>query len=293
MQTFLKFVALLAGALIVAALVAWPAWQLVAVISVEPFHRVLQRVAMLIALVGFYVLARRLALADRAALGYGLPRPVFLRQIAIGFLAGVAMMLPLIAMLYVLELRLPREGFEWGGSRLFGAIGSGLASGAAVALIEETFFRGAMQTAIARESGQRLAILLPSLLYASLHFLGGRLRIPPEQTTWTSGFDVLASLFERYAEPLALLDSFVALVAVGILLGLVRARTGAIAACLGLHAAWVGVISVLREASVRNPEAGAGWLVGSYDGVIGWGAVAWIAPVAVVLWWLGRSRQSS
>jgi membrane protease YdiL (CAAX protease family) len=290
MRTFLKFLGLLAGALLVAAVLAWPAWQLVALVSVEPFHRVMHRVAMLIGLIGLVVLVRRLGLADRTSLGYGLPRPVFLKQLSIGFGAGVAMMVPLIVLLYGLDLRLPKEGFEWGGARLFGAIAGGLLSGAAVALIEETFFRGAMQTGIERESGQRLAIVLPSLLYASLHFLGGKLRVPAEEASWASGIDVLANLFERYAHPLELVDSFMALLAVGVLLAIVRARTGAIAACLGLHAAWVCVISVLREASMRNPQAEWSWLVGSYDGVIGWLAFAWTLGVVVVaLRWLPKA----
>jgi CAAX protease family protein len=292
MRTFLKFLALLAAALVVAAALAYPAWRLVGLATDAPIHRVMHRIAMLIGLVGFVVLARRLGLADRQSLGYGLPRSVFLRQAGLGLAAGFVMMVPLVATLYGLGLRLVKPGFEWGGARLLGAIGQGLLTGVVVALIEETFFRGALQSGVERESGRRLAIILPALLYAFVHFLDGRLKIPAAEVVWASGFDVLANLLESYAHPLVLVDSFLALVAVGVLLALVRARTGAIAGCLGLHAAWVCVITVVREASVRNPEAHAAWLIGSYDGVIGWAALGWIAAMILVFAAIDRRRTS-
>ena len=76
--------------------------------------------------------------------------------------------------------------------------------------------------------------------------------------SWIHGFQVLSRLFERYAQPLAFVDSFLALVALGILLALVRLRTGAIAACIGLHAAGVCAIFVLRDTTVVNSSAKLG-----------------------------------
>jgi membrane protease YdiL (CAAX protease family) len=291
MRPFLIFFALLAAALIGAAFVAYPAWLLFSLISVEPFHRVVQRVAMLIALAGLVVLVRRMQLADRASLGFGLTRRTFIRQMLIAFAAGIATMAPLVFMLHGLELRVPKPGFAWGGPQLLGAVGQGLATGFAVALIEETFFRGALQTAMMRAGRLSLAIVLPSILYASLHFLGGHLRIPAAEVGWSSGFDVLASLFERYAQPGLLIDSFAALVAVGVLLALVRARTGAIAACIGLHAAWVCVITAVRTSTTRNDTASASWLIGAYDGVIGWGAFALIVAITAAYLMFERTRH--
>jgi hypothetical protein len=63
------------------------------------------------------------------------------------------------------------------------------------------------------------------------------------------------------------------------LLGLIRARTGHIAACIGLHAGWVCVIGVLRGLSVRNPASPWSFLVGDYDGVVGWLVFAWAALI--------------
>jgi membrane protease YdiL (CAAX protease family) len=277
-RTFSLFVALLAGALLLAAALTYPAWLLVGTVSVEPVHRVMNRLAMLIALLGLVVLARRLGLANRLALGYGLPRAEFLRQLGIGWAAGIGLMLPLVALLLALDVRQIKPGLD---GDLPALVLGGIVSGFAVAFIEETFFRGILFSAVARTSGARAAIIAPTLLYAALHFLGGKLRVPPEEVRWIHGFEVLSRLFERYAQPLALVDSFLALVALGVLLSMVRLRTGAIAGCIGLHAAGVCAIFVLRDSTVVNSHAPFSFIVGGYDGVIGWAACVWFAAIVV------------
>jgi len=276
-RTFALFVALLALALILAAALTYPTWLLVSTVSVEPVHRVMNRLAMLIALVGLVVLSRRLGLSNRAALGYRLPRAEFFRQLGIGWAAGIGLMLPLVALLLALDVRQIKPGL----GDVLPVVVQGLLSGLVVAFIEETFFRGILFTAVARTSSIRAAIVAPSVLYAALHFLGGKLRVPPEQVSWEHGFQVLSRLFERYAQPLALVDSFMALLALGILLALVRLRTGAIAACIGLHAAGVCMIFILRDTTSLNGTAQLAGVVGTYDGVIGWAAFVWIAAIVV------------
>ncbi len=278
MRTFALFVALLAGSLVLAAALTYPAWLLVGTVSVEPVHRVMNRLAMLFALVGLVVLTRRLGLADRKALGYGLPRAEFLRQLGVGWAAGIGLMLPLVALLLALDVRQIKPGLD---GDLPAMVASGVLSGLVVAFIEETFFRGVLFTAVARTSGALAAIVAPSLLYAALHFLGGKLRVPPDEVSWVHGFQVLSRLFERYAQPWAFVDSFLALVALGILLAIVRLRTGAIAACIGLHAAGVCGIFVLRDTTIVNSNAQFAAIVGAYDGVIGWAAFAWFVAIVV------------
>jgi len=280
-RTFVLFVALLALALLLAAALTYPAWLLVGTVSVEPVHRVMNRLAMLIALVGLVLLTRRLGLSNRAALGYRLGRAEFFRQLGIGWAAGIGLMLPLVALLLAFDVRQIKPGLD---GEVVTVVLQGLLSGLVIAFIEETFFRGILFTAVARTSGARAAIIAPSVLYAALHFLGGKLRVPPEEVSWTHGFQVLSRLFERYAQPLALIDSFLALVALGILLALVRLRTGAIAACIGLHAAGVCMIFILRDTTALNGGAKLARIVGAYDGVIGWAAFVWIAAIVVAYW---------
>ncbi len=286
MRAFLALLLFLAAALVAAAALTYPAWLLVGLISDQPIHRVMHRIAMLVAFIGLIFIFRRWHVANKEALGYALPKPQFVRQLCLGLVVGAAIMAPLIAMLFGLGIRELKPQFTWNAGQLAALIASGLLSGLVVAFIEETFFRGALFTAVKRESGTLLAIVLPSLLYASVHFLGGRLRLPREEIEYSTGFAVLNKLLEQYAAPLELLDSFFALFAVGVLLALVRVRTHAIAACIGLHAAWVCTIQTVRKASIVNEDAAAHFLVGSYDGVIGWGALGWIAVmlIAYALW---------
>lgn len=291
MRTFALFVALLAFSLLLAAALTYPTWLLVGTVSVEPVHRVMNRLAMLIALVGLVLLTRRLGLSNRAALGYRLGRAEFFRQLGIGWAAGIGLMLPLVALLLALDVRQIKPGLD---GEVVTVVLQGLLSGLIVAFIEETFFRGILFTAVARTSGARAAIIAPSLLYAALHFLGGKLRVPPEEVSWMHGFQVLSRLFERYAQPLALIDSFLALVALGILLALVRLRTGAIAACIGLHAAGVCMIFILRDTTALTGSAKLARIVGAYDGVIGWAAFVWIAAIVVAYWvYLNQLSESA
>jgi uncharacterized protein len=288
MRAFALFVALLAGSLLVAAVFTYPAWWLVSLVSIEPVHRVMHRIAMLVAIIGLIVLTRRLGLSNKEAMGYGMPRRQFLTQLAIGWLCGLALMLPLTGLLLGLDIRELKPGFD---GHWLSLIAGGIVTGLTVAFIEETFFRGVLFTAISRTSGAAAAIIAPSLLYASLHFLGGKLRVPADQVSWEHGFEVLSKLFERYVQPLTFADSFVALAMLGVLLAIVRLRTGAIAACIGLHAAGVTFIAVLREATLVNPNAEYVELVGSYDGVIGWAALLWFTVIVGAFVLLGRRSQ--
>jgi membrane protease YdiL (CAAX protease family) len=287
MRNFVLFVTLIALALIAAAALAYPAWLLVSVVSVEPVHRVMDRLAMLFALGGLVALTRRLGLTDRDALGYGSSNRVFLIQLLIGWVVGFALMTPLVALLLGLDIRELRAS---GMTAVINAVPGALVSGLGVAFIEETFFRGALFTAVQRQSGTAIAILVPSLLYAAVHFLGGKLSSASHQVSWGDGLIVLNHLFERYADPLALVDSFVALFALGIFLALVRARTGAIAATIGLHAAGVTTIALLRGQTRIELGSDYSYLVGNYDGVIGWGAAVWFVLISAVFFWFGRDR---
>ncbi len=290
MRSFAIFLGLIALALAAIAALGYPAWLLTQSLGFDfKFHRVAGRLATLALLIGFVLVARRLKVADRASLGFGLPPRQFLFEVGRAVLLGAVLMLPVLVTMVLLDMRTLRPDFAHTVPGWLKLIGMGLATGLVVALIEETFLRGAMQTAITRDSGAAVAITLTSLLYAATHFFS-RYRIKAEDVDAGSGLAMLSGILDSFAHPLAIADAFLCLTAVGVMLGMVRALTGNIAACIGLHAGWVAVIYVVRATSLRDPAGSSNWLMSDYDGFIGWMVLAWTLVIGWVLYLLYRKR---
>ncbi len=282
MRTLGWFIGLIVIALAAMAAFTYPLWLWLNPHFGFPFHRIADRIGMVALAVGFVLIARRLKLADRASLGYGAPRAVFLREVGIGFAIGAPMMGLVVAMMVALNLREWKAGVPLDAASFAAIAGVGLTRGFAVALIEETFLRGAMYTGIAREAGARLAILVTALLYAATHFVG-QYHIPASEISWGSGLSLLAGALREFAHPLAIGDAYLSLLAVGVALGMVRALTGHIGACLGLHASWVWVITFVRETSIANRTNPLSFLLSGFDGVVGWLVLAWTIVLGFAL----------
>jgi uncharacterized protein len=290
MRAFSWFLLMIVAALAAIALFTYPAWLLLNPSFGFPFHRIGDRIAMLALAAGLFLLARRLKLTDRAALGYGLaPRP-FLREAGAGLALGVASMLAVVGIMTALGLIDWSRGAGTSAAGWAGIVAQRLGSGIAVALIEETFLRGAMFTAIGRESGARWAVLLTSIIYALSHFIASY-HIPDEQVTPWSGLTELAGSFHELADPAGIADAFLALLAVGVVLATIRAVTGNIALCLGLHAGWVWVMLVAHETAAPLTGAPLGFLLSRHDGFVGWLVLAWTLAIGPVLVRIAAQRS--
>jgi len=278
MRTFLWFLGLLVAGFAAMALFAYPAWMLLHPHFDFPFHRIAGRVGMLALLVGFVSVARRLRLADRGSLGYGVPRRVFLREFSVALALGTGLMLLVVAVMLGMGLRIWQPGVDLHAAAVARLLLQTLSSALVVAVIEETFLRGAMFSGIARESGARSAIVLTALVYAAAHFIA-RYRIPAELVVPSSGLAMVAGSLRAFADPLAIGDAFAALFAVGVLLAAVRAATGHIAGCIGLHAGWVWVMLFARATSVPDTTRRMSFLLSHFDGFVGWLVFAWILAI--------------
>lgn len=291
MRAALWFLAAILGTLLIAALLGWPVWQVAHALQPEwPFHKVVSRFWQLLLLVGLVLALRRLGLRGRDDWGYGLERGRFIRQLLAGLAIGLATMLPMTIAMQALGLLVWRPDFT--ATLLLNGIAAGALTGLAVAIVEETFFRGLMFRAVLRESGLAAALWSTALLYSAIHFLA-RARIPQAEIGWDSGIALLGSAFSRYADPASIVDSFVTLLLVGLILGLVRHRTGSIAAGIGLHMGWVWVIK--STTSVTDLDANARWsfLVGSFDGYTGWLVAGWAALMLAVAFACGWLRPAA
>ena len=282
MRAIAWFLGVMAGTLVLAAITAWPVYQLVhALEPVWPFHKILSRFWQILTLAGIGLAVWRLRLRRHADWGYGLPRARFLRQAGLGLAFGIATMLPMALLVVSLGIREARPGLD--AAMLLAGFAGGVLTGLAVALIEETFFRGLMFRAVWRESGLVAALASTALLYSAIHFLT-RVRIPHEELGPDSGIALLGAALARFAEPSAFADAFITLAIVGLVLGLVRYWTGSIAAGIGLHMGWVCVIRTTAATTRLDETAPWSVLVSGFDGFTGWLVAGWGILILLALW---------
>jgi membrane protease YdiL (CAAX protease family) len=286
MRAFAAFVAVIVLAGVIAATLAYPAFELTSTFASWPFHRVASRIALAVLIVELVWLCRRLGLTRREAFGYGLERRRFVRVALAAGLAGIGTAAIGAAFLLGAHLRIADPSFPMTATALALAVLTALASGVAVALLEETVFRGAMHTAIARESGTLAAVLCTAPLFALLHFFA-RVHIPAAEVRWSSGFYLLAHSFAPLANPALVMDAFLSWLAVGLVLSLTRVLTGNIAVALGLHAGWVMVLRLLQLTTVTGPGFADSPWVSRMDGLLGYWLLPWALAIAAGLW-LGR-----
>jgi membrane protease YdiL (CAAX protease family) len=288
MPALLLFILYLVAALILTAVLFPPVFLAVdAIWEVRP-DRVFYRLAMIIAILGFWPWLRLLGIDNRNALGYSLDRARFLRTFGVGLVLGVLIMAVHAALLVLLGVRVPESG-ALSSVDVLTFLLAGLASGVVVAFIEETFFRGAMFYHMRRNSHVLTAVIMTSLLYAAMHFTRPPITAEILVINWGTGFKMLADMLHQFEDFAAIADSFIALFAAGFFLGLVRERSGHIALCIGIHAGWVLIIRLTGEMTSVAGDSPAAFLIGSYDSIIGWAAAAVLVVVTAGYWLLGRA----
>lgn len=252
-------------------------------------QRIMGRVAQLLILLGLWPFLRWRGLASRAALGYAAARRDLVQAAWKGWLVGVAMLLVLVFALLILQIRTPDLDVDIDAAWLMTNAARALIAGLLIGILEETFFRGALYVGIRRAGGLIAAVAWSSLLYALLHVMKPTGLPAGVAFDWTGSVQMALGVFAE-ALQWSHLDSVIALCMAGVLLALVREHTGHIGWCIGLHAGWVFVIQLTRRLTDGNEQAGLAFLVGEYDGVIGWLAAAWILVLTLVWLWASRSR---
>ncbi len=288
MRSFLWFLSIIIATVLVAAVLAYPLYVLL-----HPhfpgwwFDKIATRLWQFLMLVALVLVVRRLRLGSARDYGYGAPRPRWLRQFGFGLLVGLATLIPVTVCMLALGLRVARPDLD--GHVLLSALVAGLLSGLVVAFVEETFFRGLMFGAVLRDLRRPLlAIVLVAVVYASVHFLAST-RIPPDAVTWQSGLSLLHAAIGNFLAPAGIIDAWLALVAVGVLLGACAWWTGNIAVGVGLHASWVFVMRATVGATRENPASPLEWLISPTTGYTGWLVFAWTLLILAVVA-LARNR---
>ena len=271
MRAVWPLIGYVAGVFALGAVLAYPVYGLLDFWWNEapPFHKVVHRTLKLSALIALWPLMHWMGLFSRRQWGYAITRGSFATEATLGVLFGIGSLGFLVTGLVLLDVRLLTSLPQMTPTAFVVVLGKALAAGLVIGLIEETWFRGALFSAVSREMHRVRAVWVTAVLFGVVHFIRADPAIVPLDPTWSDGFVVLANSFHLFAGS-AFIDSFLALVAAGLLLGLMRQHQGHIAYCIGVHAGWVAVIKTTQKISEVNHDSPLAFLVGSYDGVIGY-----------------------
>ena len=195
-----------------------------------------------------------------------------LRDLASGLLCGALSLVILNTLLVCLGARLVEP--ELGPAMLLLKTVLYLLQALALALLEETLFRGLLHGRLRAAAGPAVAIVLGGAIFAMSHFLRPPKTRPPEG--W---WDTMPACFAGLGEMFTLRwRELAGLMLVGLVLAIVRETRRTIFLAMGVHAGWVWVRftskKALEDVDERINEDLL--LLGTnrlYDGLLGWSAL--------------------
>jgi len=260
-----------------------------AVGDVLPLAKLISKTTLGLLLLGIFPLKSywRLSWQD---LGFA-PAPLMVRQFGQGLGLALLTLLPVLGLLYLLDVQVFDSARQWTTARIAGKVASAFGLAMLIALAEETLFRGLLLSILRRHLPLIVALVISSAYYASLHFLKSHSQIPYAQQTLTSGFTLMQEAFANWLNP-AILSAWLALFVVGLFLALLRTRfTASLGMCIGCHAGWVWQIKLCKDFFNLDTHAEYAYWVSSYDGVIGPLVSVWLGA-AMGFWYLLTARKS-
>lgn len=287
MKTGLSLAIYLAGVVLASALVApwvFAACQWFGPFRDAMFHDVLNRVLMLLAVGGAFVLIASQKALSRETLGLTEPRRAPKEA-----MVGACVAIGSVAAVWFLGAA--TGALVWDGGRSAGKwlamTALHLLIGVVVGVIEEIFFRGCLLGWLRQRWNVWAALGFVTLFYAITHFLD-----PPKggkqiDVDWLSGFVMLGRYCENLGQDLRWLPQFAMLLLVGLTLGWCFLRTSRLYLPMGLHAGWVFAGKMLTFAT--NPNAvGDDWWFGSGKIIGSPITIVTLAAVFALMIWMCR-----
>lgn len=135
---------------------------------------------------------------------------------------------------------------------LLGALGTALAVG----LLEEFVFRGALHAVLAKVLKPRTVFFVIAVFFALIHFFNAPGGLEIGDVTASTGFwmvgKIFGHFFGQFADPYFLAAEFAVLLAIGLVLGYTRMKTGSLWLGIGLHAGWVFGVKTLGPSTRRT-----------------------------------------
>lgn len=230
----------------------------------------------------YALLGRKQRPAFLTAAGF-LPARRALGAYAAGFLSGALPVIAVIAVLVALGARV--FALRMTGVSLAWLLVKYVLAGVVLVVLEEGVFRGLILGDLFRGFGARIAVVFGSLLFAVSHFLGvsKEWRLMPDPSP--SGMDVALATFGGLSRIASDWPQLVGLFLFGVILSILRLRTGTLYLGMGVHAGGFWVKQV--DQAFVSPVPLEGWrrfFLGTeqyLDGVLGWTALLVTLVVAM------------
>jgi len=292
MRLFMIFLTAVLVAIVLSSLVAQPLYQLSGSAALVDFDNFAKRLAMLAILLTVVAILKYQGMLHARNVGWSIAAGTVSRRALVGYglIAGVLMMLPVTLLFHGLELRVLSldAGFAW--PAFLAKLALLLLAAFAVSLIEETFFRGVLYNGFLHERRPAAAVLLSALFFSTIHFARIKGSELPADAAWYHGLLILADGIATHWHS-DYLSTALSLFLAGVLLGIVRLKSGSVWACIGLHTGWILMIKVDKNLSSFNEQSAWHGLVGPYDSYNGWATAAWLMVVAGA--WLAMRGNST
>lgn len=213
---------------------------------------------------------------NKGDLGFA-AKAVFFKQVLLGFGLGFATLMPVFIAEYALGIHIIDQTQHWTAGLLAEKALISLLLALLISMIEEPIFRGILFAGLKKNLPVIAAIIISSAYYAALHFLDSKTEIPLQQADLFSGFTLLGEAFANLMNP-EILSAFLALLMVGIFLGVLRANIKqSLGLCIGCHTCWVWQIKMSKSLFNTDSSSEYLYLVSSYDGVIGPLVTGWLS----------------
>ncbi len=239
------------------------------------FEKVIAHTTSILAIVILFACLYSIQKLDLKSTGLHYSGPFPYKQIILGFIQGIGIILPLGLFLIIIGVRYSDPDISINLFTLSRIALKALITGIVVGILEELLYRGALFGVIQNLSGTKFAIFISSVIYAAAHYVNFPVINNIDSINWFSGLLMLPDSFYELSTP-DILDSFLTLFIFGVLLALVRLSQGNILQSIGIHAGVVMSLKINKTFSDFNQESQLSYLVDHDSHMLGYMAVIWL-----------------
>jgi len=252
------------------------------VVAAAPFHRIVNRCILIIALIGLWPLVKNLGYASMAEAGLVRPRGQ-MKKFAGGFLLGLISLAIIAGIAFGCHARQMNPKLSGGtiAKRVLQAAGAA----AVIATMEELLFRGALFGALRKVFDWVFALVISSVFYAVMHYFESAQDVPGP-VTWLSGLQLLPLMFGNLGNFQAVVPGIFNLTLAGMLLAWAYQKTGNLYFSIGLHMGWIFWVKAYALVTTHTPNVDRWWWgTGRMAIVNGWVALPVLVATLLVFGW--------